>query len=206
VSPKLPEADCSLKGNSYNTIMAASQNSSTSQQIETRITENIAIRSEHADDIASIRQLIEAAFKHAVHTSHTEQFIVDGLRRAGQLSLSLVAVEDDRVVGHVAVSPVTISSGASGWYGLGPISVAPNRQAQGIGSMLMKAALVGVQALGGNGCVVLGDPSYYRRFGFRVKPGLELSGVPQEYFQVLSFSTELPMGSVQYHLAFDAAE
>lgn len=167
---------------------------------------NMTIRNEQVEDIDTITRLTEAAFEHEEHSSHTEQFIVSALRRADQLTVSLVAVENDAIIGHVAISPVTVSSGATEWYGLGPISVWPDRQGQGMGSALMKAALTQLQRLGGAGCVVLGDPDYYGRFGFHAHPGLELSGVPPEYFQALSFDGELPVGIVKYHEAFEATE
>jgi putative hydrolase of HD superfamily len=169
-----------------------------------RMNTNITIRNERPEDIDAIARITEAAFQHEEHSSHTEQFIVNALRRTGQLSVSLVAVENDTVVGHVAISPVTISSGAQGWYGLGPISVCPTRQQQGIGSALMKASLAQLQRIGGVGCVVLGDPGYYGRFGFKAHAGLELPGIPAEYFQALAFEGELPVGVVSYHEAFDA--
>ncbi|MFD2645033.1 GNAT family N-acetyltransferase [Pseudomonas japonica] len=167
---------------------------------------NIKIRNEHVEDIDTITRLTTAAFEHEEHSSHTEQFIVNALRRSEQLSISLVAVENDRIIGHVAISPVRVSSGASGWFGLGPISVWPDRQGQGIGSALMKAALAELQRLGGIGCVVLGDPGYYGRFGFKAHPGLELPGIPHEYFQAQAFAGELATGIVQYHEAFEAIE
>lgn len=167
---------------------------------------NLTIRNEQAEDIQRIATLTAAAFKQAEHSSHTEHFIVDALRRAGQLTVSLVAVENGEILGHVAISPVTVSSGATDWHGLGPISVLPNRQGQGIGSRLMKAALAELQGKGAAGCVVLGEPGYYARFGFKAHPGLELPGVPQEYFQALSFNGHWPTGTVQYHKSFDAVE
>jgi len=121
------------------------------------------------------------------------------------LTLSLVAVDGDTIVGHVAISPVTISSGAAGWYGLGPISVLPNRQRQGIGSMLMTTALAELRRLGAFGCVVLGDPEYYGRFGFKAHPGLDLPSVPREHFLAVSFGIEIPAGTVRYDEAFDAS-
>lgn len=165
---------------------------------------SLTIRNEQVADVDVISRLTEAAFQSAPHTSHTEQFIVDALRRCGQLTISLVAVDGDAIVGHVAISPVTLSSGATGWYGLGPISVSPNRQGLGIGSMLMRAALEELQRLNGVGCVVLGDPDYYGRFGFKAQPGLELPGVPLEFFQAIAFGVETPVGSVRYHEAFEA--
>ena len=167
---------------------------------------SITIRDEQPTDVETIARLTEMAFRDRPYSSHTEQFIVDALRRHGQLTISLVAVDGESIVGHVAVSPVTISSGATGWYGLGPISVWPERQRQGIGSALMQAALVNLRHLGGRGCMLLGDPGYYRRFGFAARPGLELAGFPPEYLQALSFDGEFPAGTVHFHEAFDATE
>lgn len=167
---------------------------------------NLTIRNEQVEDIQHIATLTAAAFAQAEHTSHTEHFIVDALRRAGQLTVSLVAVENGEIIGHVAISPVSVSGGAKGWYGLGPISVLPERQGQGMGSALMKAALAQLQGQGAAGCVLLGDPGYYGRFGFKAQSGLELPGVPQEYFQALSFNGDVPAGTVQYHDSFNAVE
>ena len=167
---------------------------------------HMTIRNEQPQDIEAISRLTEAAFRHEEYSSHTEHFIVNALRRTGQLSISLVAAEHDEILGHVAISPVSISSGVTGWYGLGPISVRPDRQGKGIGSALMWAALQQLRQQGAAGCVVLGDPAYYGRFGFKAHPGLELPDVPPEYFQALSFTGELPVGVVKYAAAFDARE
>jgi putative acetyltransferase len=162
------------------------------------------IRPESPDDVAAIRAVTVAAFLNAPHTDHTEHFIVDALRKAGALTLSFVAEQDGEVAGHVAASPVSISDGSAHWYGLGPISVTPERQGQGIGSLLMRAALQRLRELGASGCVVLGDPAYYARFGFKPEAGLVLPGVPAEYFQVLAFGASLPRGVVTYDAAFGA--
>lgn len=167
---------------------------------------HMTIRNEQSQDIEAISRLTEAAFRNEEYSSHTEHFIVNALRRTGQLSISLVAAEHDEILGHVAISPVSISSGVTGWYGLGPISVRPDRQGKGIGSALMWAALQQLRQQGAAGCVVLGDPAYYGRFGFKAHPGLELPDVPPEYFQALSFTGELPVGVVKYAAAFDARE
>lgn len=108
------------------------------------------------------------------------------------------------MVGHVAVSPVSISDGSDGWYGLGPIAVAPQCQAQGVGSKLMRQALVELRGSGAAGCVVLGDPGFYRRFGFKAEPALVLPEVPPEYFQAILFRDVMPAGIVSYHEAFNA--
>lgn len=167
---------------------------------------NILIRDEQPEDIKYIEELIKVAFLNEVHSSHTEQFIVNNLRKSKQLTVSLVAIEDGTIIGHVAISPVTISSGETGWYGLGPISVLPNKQGLGIGSLLMHASLEKLKQLGGKGCVLLGDPNYYGRFGFKSYPDLNLPGVPHEYFQAISFISHIPKGDVSYHEAFDSTE
>jgi putative acetyltransferase len=165
---------------------------------------NVEIRTEAATDIRAIEAVTIAAFLNAPHTSHTEQFIVNALREAGKLAISLVADCDGTVIGHVAVSPVSISDGARDWYGIGPISVVPRHQRRGVGSRLMGEALRVLRENGGAGCVVLGEPGYYGRFGFRVDPNLVLPDTPPEYFQVISFGSSQPRGVVAYHDAFNA--
>lgn len=162
------------------------------------------VRKETPSDVTAIETVTVAAFKNAAHTAHTEQFIIRALRNAGALSVSLVAEENGEVIGHVAVSPITISNGATAWYGLGPISVAPAHQGRGVGAQLMDHALTELRSLGAAGCVVLGEPGYYSRFGFTAEPSLMLPGVPAEYFQSISFNGSLPSGEVSYHAAFSA--
>jgi putative acetyltransferase len=167
----------------------------------------LKIRPEAPDDAAAIEAVTAAAFLRAPHTSHTEQFIVAALRAVGALSVSLVAEVDSAVIGCVAVSPVTISDGAVGWFGLGPISVLPASQRQGVGSTLMRAALEALRELGAAGCVVVGEPAFYGRFGFRAEPGLVFREIPPEYFQaILLGDANLPRGSVTYHQAFSAEQ
>ncbi|MCA9422941.1 MAG: N-acetyltransferase [Nitrospira sp.] len=165
---------------------------------------SVAIRSESQSDVAAIDALIVSAFLDAPHTSHTEQLIVKALREAKQLSVSLVAENKGNLVGHVAVSPVSISDGTEHWYGLGPISVAPEWQRQGVGSQLVERALTELRKLGAAGCVVLGEPHYYGRFGFKAEPQLVLPNVPPEFFQAISFRTKVPVSTVAYHEAFNA--
>lgn len=153
--------------------------------------------------MAEIEALTASAFRNAPHTSHTEQYILAALRNAGKLAVSLVAEADGALIGHVAISPVSISDGASGWFGLGPISVLPPYQRQGIGSTLMREALRTLHERGASGCVVVGEPEYYCRFGFVADPDLILAGVPAEYFQALAFDSSKPRGIVTYHEAFE---
>ncbi|HWV23381.1 MAG TPA: N-acetyltransferase [Thermomicrobiales bacterium] len=164
----------------------------------------ITIREERSSDISAISVITEAAFRPMPYSSGTEHLIVDALRQRGELTISLVAVDnDDAVIGHVAISPVSISSGAEGWYGLGPIAVRPDRQGEGIGSALVLAALDALRQIDASGCILLGSPAYYGRFGFAAHPGLELPGVPADHFQALSLGGELPTGQVSYSEAFD---
>lgn len=160
------------------------------------------IRPERAQDIPVIHALTREAFADAPHRDGTEQDVVDALRAAGALSVSLVAEEADGLIGHVALSPVTLSDGSEDWYGLGPLSVAPAQQGRGVGSALMQAALAVLEQRGAAGCVLLGDPGYYGRFGFRADPRLRLAGVPAEYFQAVLLKGAWPDADVRYHAAF----
>jgi len=164
----------------------------------------IKIRREISSDAQIIEAVTASAFLNAPHTSHTEQYIINALRRAGKLAVSLVAEADGTVIGHVAISPVSISDGASDWFGLGPISVLPQHQRRGIGSQLMREALRLLRDRGASGCVVLGEPEYYSRFGIQADPNLVLPGVPAEHFQTVSFDSSRPRGTVAYHEAFSA--
>lgn len=165
---------------------------------------SIRIRHEAPSDADAIEAVTVAAFLNTPHTNHAEQFIINELGRAGQLFISLVAEQEGRIVGHVAISPVIISDGSPGWYGLGPISVAPERRNRGIGTLLVERSLRELRRFGAAGCVVLGDPKYYGRFGFKLEPAILLPGVPAKHFQALRFRGEIPAGTVSYHEAFYA--
>src|SRR5690606_5515177 len=130
------------------------------------------VREERPDDVDPIRALTTRAFAGMAFSDGSEPAIIDRLRAAGALTLSLVADMEGTVVGHVAFSPVTISDGSIGWYGLGPISVEPSMQHAGIGSRLVNEGLVRLRARDAAGCVLLGEPAYYRRFGFAADPHL----------------------------------
>jgi putative acetyltransferase len=164
------------------------------------------IRNEIAADIPVIAEITKTAFATLAISQHTEQFIIAALRAAGSLTVSLVAEIEGKVVGHVAFSPVTISDGTSDWYGLGPVSVLPEHHRQGIGSALIREGLSRLRARGGRGCMLVGEPDYYQRFGFRNLPALTLEGVPPQYFLALPFGEETPGGAVVFHSAFAARE
>lgn len=162
------------------------------------------IRKEDESDIEVIFKITKAAFEDHPYSNHTEQFIVNALRTANALSVSLVAEVDGKVIGHIAFSPVTISDGSPNWYGLGPVSVLPAFQKKGTGKSLIHEGLTLLKASGAQGCVLVGDPHYYERFGFRSLPDLRHEGVPPENFLVLPFDNHIPQGVVNFHPAFSA--
>src|SRR5262245_41641306 len=165
----------------------------------------VTIRAENADDIPAVHRVNELAFGRP-----NEAALVDALRAAVAPHLSLVAVENGRVVGHIFFSPVSIESAesASSAVGLGPLAVLPEYQRQGIGSQLVREALRECQHAGWSVVVVLGHPEYYPRFGFvpASRKGLRCEWpVPDEVFMV----TELEPGAlggrsglVKYHPEF----
>lgn len=163
------------------------------------------IRFECPADIGTISDIATAAFAAVPQSDFTEARIIESLRASGALTVSLVAMAGDEIVGHVAFSPVAITGGPQGWYGLGPISVRPNCQKQGIGQELVRRGLADLRRLGALGCVVLGDPHYYRRFGFESDPALTFAGQPSPYFQRLTFEGRPASGDVVYHPAFGCA-
>lgn len=165
---------------------------------------NIQIRPEKADDVEAIEKVTVEAFLNVPYAQHTEQHITKALSQANALTISLVVEVNEKLVAHVAISQVSISDKASGWYGLGPISVIPAYQRQGIGTRLIQFALSQLQSQGASGCVLLGNPNYYKRFGFKSEQGLVLPNVPAEYFQALSFGPPIPRGTVSYHPAFNS--
>jgi putative acetyltransferase len=123
--------------------------------------------------------------------------------------VSLVAFtpvqEGGEVVGHIAFSPVAISDGSPGWYGLGPVAVLPLWQRQGVGKALIIEGLARLRELGAQGCCLVGHPEYYPKFGFRNPGDLSIEGVPAEVFFVLPFDGGMPQGVVTFHPAFGAS-
>jgi putative acetyltransferase len=164
----------------------------------------IIIRKETPNDFDAITVVTIAAFKTMAISQHTEQFIVEALRAAKVLTLSLVAEMDGRVIGHIAFSPVALSDGTLNWYGLGPVSVMPEHQRKGIGKTLIAEGLSGLKDLNARGCCLVGHPKYYKKFGFKNVSELVHEGVPPEVFFALSFDGYIPNGSVVFHEAFKA--
>jgi putative acetyltransferase len=164
----------------------------------------IVIRNETRDDVCPIAEVTIAGFKTLEISNHTEQFIIEALRAAKALTISLVAEVNGRVIGHIAFSPVTISDGTRNWYGLGPVSVLPEYQRQGIGKALIREGLSRLRDINAQGCCLVGHPDYYRKFGFTNIPELVHEGVPPEVFFALSFDGNTPQGTVTFHKGFKA--
>lgn len=167
----------------------------------------INIREEEPKDIEQVRAVLCAAFPR-----DAESKLVDALRRNGKAVISLVAVDEEEVLGHILFSPVTVtppggaspSSKAKG-IGLAPVAVRPDAQSQGIGSRLIREGLRRCRELGYDYCVVLGSPEYYPRFGFEKASQF---GAQNEYgvddeFMLVHFSTSGDIqGMVKYALEF----
>jgi putative acetyltransferase len=145
----------------------------------------LIIRPETSKDMAAIRHVNEKAFG-----QKEEAEIVDKLRSRDVLTISLVAVQGNKIIGHIAFSPVKVESKHSSFdaIALAPMSVLPASQRQGIGSQLVRAGLEECRRLGCEVVVVLGHPEYYPRFGFvPAKPkGIDCQfEVPDEAWMIL---------------------
>ena len=152
----------------------------------------VVVRPERPDDVPTMRAVHAASFP-----TDLEARLVDLLRAAGRLSISLVAEVDGTIVGHVGFSPVTTATGVIG-AGLAPIAVLASHRRQGIAARLIEAGLAACRESGFGWTVVLGEPGYYGRFGFKPASAFGLS---DEYgggpaFQVIELiAGQLPVGA-----------
>jgi putative acetyltransferase len=157
------------------------------------------VRKETPADIAAIHAVNVAAFP-----TPAEAELVNRLRANGRLAVSLVADVDDKVVGHIAFSPVTIDGSAAGpGAGLGPVAVLQSHQHSGIGGALIREGIHECRRAGFVYVVVLGDPNYYRVFGFHpaANKGLGNEYGAHDEFRVLElkpWSLEGCQGIVRY--------
>ncbi len=167
-------------------------------------TPNFILRDETPADYVAISELTIQAFRPLNFPELTEHFVIEALREAGALTISRVAEIDGRVVGHIAFSPITISDGTPEWYGLGPVSVLPEYQRQGIGKALISDGLARLQASGARGCCLVGHPEYYGKVGFIHPEGLSHEGVPEDCFFAIAFDGVYPQGLISFHEGFNA--
>jgi putative acetyltransferase len=163
---------------------------------------NLIIRPETPTDHAAIYDLTKRAFAPMPYAGGDEQDLINKLRDAGALAISLVAENDGRIVGHVAFSPAFAADGSEGWYALGPVSAEPELKHQGIGSAIINAGLNMLRARNAAGCVLVGNPAYYSRFGFLPFRDLCPKGEPAEYFQILPLRIAEPTAVVRFHPIF----
>lgn len=167
----------------------------------------ITIRPETPREAPIIEALIMTAFKDHPHQDPNkgcvEHLIVYKLRQANALPISLIALDQHSIVGHIAFSPITIDGTDQQWFALAPVAVLPSHQNQGIGTQLIEAGLALLKERNADGCVVLGEPDYYQRFGFLPQNSITIDNAPQNYFMAQSFTgAELPKGLAQFHPAF----
>ncbi|MGI9327431.1 MAG: GNAT family N-acetyltransferase [Pseudomonadales bacterium] len=162
----------------------------------------LTIRPESPTDFAAIRELTLRAFSGMPYSDGDEHELIDELRARKALSISLVAERDGLVVGHIAFSPAYPEDGTPGWYALGPVSVLPKDQLQGIGTALINTGLTSLKDFAGIGCILTGNPDYYRRFGFSLSPDNVPPGESEEYFMVNTLGSVTPTGPIRFHGAF----
>jgi len=162
----------------------------------------IEIRRELETDQNTIRELTEAAFDGRPYADGDEQDIIDRLRSSNALTLSLVATQEGEVIGQITFSPAIVEDASSPWFALGPVSVVPPRQGEGIGSTLIEEGLGRIASMGALGCVLTGDPNYYSKFGFALSPTNAPENEPEQYFQLKILGGEQPVGKFSFHRAF----
>lgn len=158
------------------------------------------IRTETTADSAGISLLITEAMQHLPEATGTEAAIVERLRAANALTLSLVAEDGGEICGHLATTDACVGT-EGGWGLIGPLAVIPARHRQGIGTALMTEALRRLR-MQCRGAALVGHPAYYHRFGFQAFPGFGVTGCPPEVVLALPFDGHEPQGELIHHPAF----
>ena len=166
------------------------------------MTDNVTIRTELPEDHDAIHALTRDAFAPMSFSDGSEPDMIDQMREAGDLTLSLVA-EDDGIIGHVAFSPARIGGTEGFWYGLGPISVRADRQRQGIGTRLAQTGLEMLRKMGATGCVLTGNPDVYRPMGFSNEHALTYSGLNPKFILYDTFDGTRPAGEINFAEALE---
>ena len=165
----------------------------------------INVRPEQESEWKAIYEITAHAFAGKPFADGDEPDLIDRLREMGMLSLSLVALDGNSLVGQITFSPASITSGCGPWYALGPVSVTPKRQGEGIGSLLIKEGLSEMRNLNALGCILTGNPIYYRRFGFESSPLNCPANEQEEHFMVKLLANQKPVGRFAFHSTFYGA-
>ena len=165
----------------------------------------IKIRLEQEADRKVIHKLTTEAFAGRPFSDGDEPDLIDRLRKIGMLSLSLVALDGSRIVGQITFSPAGITSGSGPWFALGPVSVLPERQGEGIGSLLINEGLAEIENQNALGCILTGNPVYYRRFGFEASDANCPENEQEEHFMVKLLKSENPIGRFSFQNTFYGA-
>ncbi|KPL74802.1 hypothetical protein ADN00_13215 [Ornatilinea apprima] len=167
----------------------------------------IEIRPECSSDVTAIHLVNAAAFQ-----QENEARLVDQLRDQGGLTLSMVCIQDDQIIGHIAYSPVVVEfddGGSLQALALAPVAILPEHQNSGVGTHLIQVSLDILKAQGHHLVIVLGHPDYYPRFGFKPASGFNIRSpypVPNEAFMLLELTAgtlENRPGVVRYRPEFD---
>lgn len=174
----------------------------------------IVIREETSDNYNAVEEMIQKAFSNEEYSDKNEHILVSQIRKSEAFipQLSLVAFNQNKLVGHILLSKIKIIDGdhAVDSLALAPVSVAPDQQKKGIGSQLIHAALEKAKELGFHSVIVLGHPNYYPKFGFKRASSWNIQApfeVPDEVFMALELTEnalENVQGVVQYSKAFSA--
>lgn len=162
----------------------------------------LSIRNEVSADVAAVAELTKAAYADHFYSEEAGPSILEDLRSADALVLSLVAELKGKIVGHLAVSSVTISDGSLNWYGLGPLSVAPEYQGYKVATTLVHHGLATLRGKGAQGCALIGLPAFFARFGFFNHGALRHDGVPREVYVRKLVDGDWPRGEISFHQAY----
>ena len=163
---------------------------------------DVLIRPERSEDHQAIHDVTQRAFARMPYADGNEQELISRLRDAGVLALSLVADHDGHIIGQVTITPAEAADGSLGWYALGPVAVEPAFKHQGIGSAMISSAIDWMKTQVAAGCILIGNPAYYGRFGFQPFPQLAPADQPAQFFQILPLGVAEPPCIIAFHPLF----
>jgi putative acetyltransferase len=166
-------------------------------------TMTISIRLEQPTDVAAIRDVTQRAFAPMPFADGDEHELIGQLRDAGALTISLVALDEGSLIGQVTFTPALAADGSDGWFTLGPVAVEPGFQRKSVGRQLIEVGLKMLREQSAAGCVLVGNPNYYSRFGFRLAPHLAPEGEHAEFFQILPLRVAEPKSVINFHPLFN---